>query len=214
MNRLVMMVSILKRSLSENAISFLNNEGISLTLGRYGRGTATSELSKLFMPDREKCVLFSAVPYSASKRIMVDLLSTCGHGGVAFTIPITSVGGSSVFEYLQGKMNVEEVKDMDAIKFENELIIAVTNRGYTDNVMSVAREAGARGGTVIHARGTGDEASEKFFGSTVGAEKEMIFIVVEKKDKNNVMNAIMEKAGINSEAQTFMFTLPVIDTAK
>ena len=42
----------------------------------------------------------------------------------------------------------------------------------------------------------------------------MIFIVVTKEDKKNVMNAIMEKAGINSEAQTFMFTLPVIDTAK
>ena len=100
------------------------------------------------------------------------------------------------------------------VKIENELIIAITNRGYTDNVMSVAREAGARGGTVIHARGTGDEASEKFFGETVGAEREMIFIVVSKEDKKNVMNAIMEKVGINSDAQTFVFTLPVIDVAK
>ena len=214
MNRMVVMVSILKRSLSECAISFLNKEGIPLTLGRYGRGTATSEITKLFMPDREKCVLFSVVPYSISKRIMVDLLSVCGHGGVAFTLPISSVGGSSVFNYLQGNFKIEEVNDNMEVKFENELIIAVTNRGYTDSVMSVARDAGARGGTVIHARGTGDEASEKFFGSTVGAEKEMIFIVVEKKDKNNVMNAIMEKAGINSDAQTFMFTLPVVDTAK
>ena len=101
-----------------------------------------------------------------------------------------------------------------SLKIENELIIAVTNRGYTDNVMSVAREAGARGGTVIHARGTGDEASEKFFGETVGAEREMIFIVVSKEDKKNVMNAIMEKVGINSDAQTFVFTLPVIDVAR
>lgn len=213
MNNLVMMIAILKRDLSECAIKFLNKEGISLTLGRYGRGTATSEVAKLFVPDREKCVLFSTMPYGISKRIMMDLLSICGHCGVAFTIPITSVGGASVLKYLTGKNNVEEVNNME-VKFENELIIAVTNRGYTDNVMSVAREAGARGGTVIHARGTGDEASEQFFGTAVGAEKEMIFIVVERKDKNNVMNAIMEKAGINSEAQTFMFTLPVIDTAK
>lgn len=213
MNKLVMMIAILKRSLSESAISFLNNESIPLTLGRYGRGTATSELSKLFMPDREKCVLFSVIPYSISKRLMEDLLNICGHGGVAFTIPITSVGGKSVFNYLKGRNEIVEEGNVE-MTFENELIIAVTNRGYTDNVMSVAREAGARGGTVIHARGTGDEASEKFFGTTVGAEREMIFIVVEKKDKNNIMNAIMSKAGINSEAQTFMFTLPVIDTAK
>ena len=144
---------------------------------------------------------------------MQDLLDVCEHAGVAFTLPITIVGGENVYKYLEGKNKVEEESNME-VKIENELIIAVTNRGYTDNVMSVAREAGARGGTVIHARGTGDEASEKFFGETVGAEREMIFIVVSKEDKKNVMNAIMEKVGINSDAQTFIFTLPVIDVAK
>ncbi len=213
MNKLVMLVSILRRNLSETAVSFLNENGISVTLGRYGRGTATKEIFKMFMPDREKCVLFSIMPYKISKRIMQDLLDVCEHAGVTFTLPITSVGGENVYKYLEGKNKVEEESNME-VKIENELIIAVTNRGYTDNVMSVAREAGARGGTVIHARGTGDEASEKFFGETVGAEREMIFIVVSKEDKKNVMNAIMEKVGINSDAQTFIFTLPVIDVAK
>ena len=41
MNKLVMLVSILRRNLSETAVSFLNENGISVTLGRYGRGTAT-----------------------------------------------------------------------------------------------------------------------------------------------------------------------------
>ena len=58
------------------------------------------------------------------------------------------------------------------------------------------------------------ENDDWIYGSGEEQSEEMIFIVVEKKDKNNVMNAIMEKAGINSDAQTFMFTLPVVDTAK
>lgn len=213
MNKLVMMVSILRRNLSERAISFLNGENISLTLGRYGRGTATKELAKMFMPDREKCVLFSIMPYGISKRIMEDLLSNCEHAGVAFTIPLSSVGGANFYRYLEGKNKVEEEKNME-VNIENELIIAVTNRGYTDNVMNVAREAGARGGTVVHARGTGDEASEKFFGETIGAEREMIFIVATKEDRKNIMNAIMDKVGANSEAQTFVFALPVLDVGK
>lgn len=213
MNKLVMLVSILKRNLSERAIDFLNSEGISLTLGRYGRGTATKEIAKMFMPDREKCVLFSIVPYGISKRVMEDLLSRCEHAGVTFTLPISSVGGANVYKYLEGKNKADEVNEME-VKFENELIVAVTNRGYTDNVMNVAREAGARGGTVIHARGTGNEASEKFFGETIGAEREMIFIVATKEDKKNIMNAIMEKVGVSSEAQTFVFTLPVLDVGK
>lgn len=213
MNKLVMMVSILRRNLSERAISFLNGENISLTLGRYGRGTATKELAKMFMPDREKCVLFSIMPYNISKKIMEDLLANCEHAGVAFTIPLSSVGGVNFYRYLEGKNKVEEEKNME-VKIENELIIAVTNRGYTDNVMNVAREAGARGGTVVHARGTGDEASEKFFGETIGAEREMIFIVATKEDRKNIMNAIMEKIGASSEAQTYVFALPVLDVGK
>lgn len=213
MNKLVMMVSILRRNLSERAISFLNGENISLTLGRYGRGTATKELAKMFMPDREKCVLFSIMPYNISKKIMEGLLANCEHAGVAFTIPLSSVGGVNFYRYLEGKNKVEEEKNME-VKIENELIIAVTNRGYTDNVMNVAREAGARGGTVVHARGTGDEASEKFFGETIGAEREMIFIVATKEDRKNIMNAIMEKIGASSEAQTYVFALPVLDVGK
>lgn len=213
MNKLVMMVSVLKRNLSEKAITFLNSENISITLGRYGRGTATKELAKMFMPDREKCVLFSIMPYSISKRIMEELLSSCDHAGVAFTLPLSSVGGANLYEFLEGKNKLEEESNME-VKIENELIIAVTNRGYTDNVMNVAREAGARGGTVVHARGTGDEASEKFFGETIGAEREMIFIVATKEARKNIMNAIMEKVGAGSEAQTFVFALPVLDVGK
>ena len=100
MNKLVMLVSILRRNLSETAVSFLNENGISVTLGRYGRGTATKEIFKMFMPDREKCVLFSIMPYKISKRIMQDLLDVCEHAGVAFTLPITSVGGENVYKYL------------------------------------------------------------------------------------------------------------------
>lgn len=213
MNKLIMMITILKRSVSEDAISFLNSEGISLTLGRYGTGTAPSVTSEIFVPDKEKCVLFSFVPFAKSKRLMQNLISKFSHAGIAFSVPITSVGGKSVLEYLVGNNEVEEVNEME-VKIENELIVAVANRGYTEFVMNVAKEAGASGGTVIHARGTGEEASEKFFGATLGAEKEMIFIVTSKENKNNIMDAIMKKAGINSEAKAFVFSLPVIDVAK
>ena len=213
MNKLVLMITILKREFSEKAISFLNEQGVSLTLGRYGTGTAPYVLSDIFIPDKEKCVLFSFVPYALSKKIMKELLDKCEHTGITFSIPITSVGGKSVLEYLMGENKIEEVNSME-VKIENELIVVVTNRGYTELVMNVAKDAGAGGGTVIHARGTGLEASEKFFGATIGAEKEMIFIVASSEKKSEIMNAIMEKAGINSEAKSFVFTLPVIDVEK
>ena len=36
-----------------------------------------------------------------------------------------------------------------------ELIVCIVNRGFCDLVMETARGAGARGGTVLHARGGG-----------------------------------------------------------
>ena len=80
-------------------------------------------------------------------------------------------------------------------------------------VMDAARGAGAYGGTVIHAKGTGMEQAEKFMGVSLAAEKEMIFIVAKKEQKNDIMEAVMEQAGLDTKAKSIVFSLPVTDTA-
>ena len=80
-------------------------------------------------------------------------------------------------------------------------------------VMDAARGAGAYGGTVIHAKGTGMEQAEKFMGVSLAAEKEMIFIVAKKEQKNDIMKAVMEQAGLDTKAKSIVFSLPVTDTA-
>lgn len=94
-----------------------------------------------------------------------------------------------------------------------ELIIAIANQGYIELVMDAARGAGAYGGTVIHAKGTGMEQAEKFMGVSLAAEKEMIFIVAKKEQKNLIMKAVMEQAGLTTKAKAVVFSLPVTDTA-
>ena len=69
------------------------------------------------------------------------------------------------------------------------------------------------GGTVIHAKGTGMEQAEKFMGVSLAAEKEMIFIVAKKEQKNLIMKAVMEQAGLTTKAKAVVFSLPVTDTA-
>ena len=76
-----------------------------------------------------------------------------------------------------------------------------------------AREVHAAGGTVIHAKGTGTENAQQFLGVTLVPEKEMLFIVVKSEQKNSIMRAIMEKAGLESKAKSIVFSLPVTDTA-
>lgn len=79
--------------------------------------------------------------------------------------------------------------------------------------MEAAREKGAGGGTVIHAKGTGMEKAEKFLGVSIVDEKEIAFIVAKAADKNAIMKSIMDKAGLGSPARAVVFSMPVTDTA-
>ena len=79
--------------------------------------------------------------------------------------------------------------------------------------MDAARAAGAYGGTIIHAKGTAGEMANKFMGVTIADEKEIVYIVSKSDEKNAIMKAIMEKAGLNSKAKAICFSLPVSDTA-
>ena len=94
-----------------------------------------------------------------------------------------------------------------------ELLVVIANHGYSDLIMDAARGAGAAGGTVIHAKGTGMEGAEKFLGISLAAEKEMIYIVVHRDKRNDIMSAIMRDAGMASKAKSICFTLPVSATA-
>ena len=91
---------------------------------------------------------------------------------------------------------------------KNVLIITVVDKGNTDLVMEAARGAGASGGTVVKARGTGAHIA-KFFGVSISEEKEMIYIISSRADRDAIMHAIMEKAGGNTDAHGFIFSLPV-----
>lgn len=95
----------------------------------------------------------------------------------------------------------------------NELLVVISNQGYTELVMDAARAAGAAGGTVIHAKGTGMEKAERFLGVSLASEKDVIFIVSRTEKKNEIMQAIMQNAGLQTRAKSIVFSLPVTDTA-
>ena len=124
-------------------------------------------------------------------------------------VPISSVGGKNIMDNFESNAQMPS-NSTSNVKFTDELILIVINRGYVDTVMEIARSVGAPGGTVIHARGTGVGGAEKFFGVTVGAEKEMIFIVTEREKRDVIMKTIMEKAGANTPSGAVLFSLPVM----
>lgn len=93
-----------------------------------------------------------------------------------------------------------------------EVILAIVNSGFADDVMDVAREQGAKGGTIINARGVAKEEAAAFFGIALHSEKEIVMIVVPKTIKDDVLNAIYKEMGMAKKAQGIAFSLPITDT--
>ena len=94
-----------------------------------------------------------------------------------------------------------------------DLILTILNHGYTDTVMTAAKKAGARGGTVLHARRVGFEDAENLLGFTIQPEKEIIAIIVPRPIKQAVMQEINHVAGLSTEKAGILFSLPIGDMA-
>lgn len=218
MSELYLMATISDRNQMRRFQALYKEYGIELLLVALGRGTAASEILDSFgLEASEKAILFTFVTGTEWKRIKnglqrqmrIDIPGT----GVAFLIPLSSVGGKKQLSYLIEGRKFEKGEESALKDTKYELLVVIANQGYIEPIMDAARQANAPGGTVIHAKGTGAEKAEKFLGVSLAAEKEMIFMVTKKQDKNAIMKAIMQQAGLDSKAKAIVFSLPVTETA-
>ena len=92
---------------------------------------------------------------------------------------------------------------------EYQMVFCIVNVGYTEIVMDAAREVGARGGTVIHGRGTANGEAEKLFQIVVQPDKDVIMIIVKNDIKDAVMTAVNKAAGLDTNGQGIAFSLPI-----
>jgi len=92
-----------------------------------------------------------------------------------------------------------------------ECITCIVNHGYTDLVMESAKKAGATGGTVLSARGTGNKEISEFFGVKVTPEKDIVLILVPKAIRDKVLTSVNEGAGMTTKGMGIAFSLPVSD---
>ena len=218
MSEINLMMTITKRSMGRRMLAFYEQNGLSAILCTLAKGTATSEMLDCFgLEVTEKMVMVSVVTVDTWKKVkhgledrfQIDVPGT----GIAFLMPLSSVGGKKVLQFLVDGQLCEKVEESVMKDTKYELIVVIANHGYSEMVMEAAWEKGAGGGTVIHAKGTGLEKAEKFLGVSIADEKEIIYIVAKTVDKNAIMKSIMDNAGINSKAKSVVFSLPVTDTA-
>lgn len=218
MSQLHMMVTITSRSLTRRFLDFYEAMGLEVAFLSLGKGTASSEILDYFGLDgSEKTLIFHIVTDEKWKEVKRELRRKINIDipgiGIAFLVPLSSIGGTKALNFLKSGQNFVKGEESFLKDTKYELLVVISNQGYSDLIMDAARKVHAAGGTVIHARGTGTHLAEKFMGVTLVPEKEMVFIVVRKDQKNEIMRAIMEEAGTGTKAGSVVFSLPVTDTA-
>ena len=92
---------------------------------------------------------------------------------------------------------------------QHELVVCIVDAGYSQNVMEAARSAGAKGGTIVRARGSANPEAEELFNIHVQPDKEVLLILVPKDLKDDVLKAIYKNCGLGKDAQGIVFSLPV-----
>ena len=209
-------MTILDRPRAEEMIALCAEAGSPMTLTLLGRGTATNEQLDLYgLESAEKAVVcaFAGGEHTAKllraakRRLFIDIPGN----GIMLAIPLKSVGGGKTLAVLTGGGPPDPPPAPR--EFGHETLTAIANEGHTDEVMDAARSAGAAGGTVLHAKGTGAQRAEKFLGVSLADEKELIIIVSRASEKAAIMKAIASQAGPGTRAGAVCFSLPITAVA-
>jgi nitrogen regulatory protein PII len=203
-----------------------------------GLGTANSEiLDVLGIGATAKAVFLCFTPSSVTERVIEAVRHAMGRrsvgAGIAFTVPLSgttapilrmfestkaedeanaSSGGTPAKTtkretFMASFLGPKEAKG--SIVINNDMIISILNAGYSDALMTEARKAGARGGTVFSARGLSVQLAKKFLGISVQEEKEIVIILAQNDVKTPIMQAISAGFGTATKAAGMVFSLPV-----
>ncbi len=171
-----------------------------------GEGTMPSRLMDLLGINRtQKEVLLIAVPEEAHERLY-DMLREeyqlhKRYKGIAFSVPYRqySPGGPSAEPHAwpQGTPYV--------------CLMTVVDKGLGTECMKVARSAGARGGTIISAHGTG-VPQDFYFPLVIEPQKDIVMIVTQSTTAPRIRETIYAGLRLERKGAGIVFALPVTRT--
>lgn len=212
--RLLLLITHTK--FAEKASKMFSRTEMPMHYKMHAVGTASSEMMDILgLGSSEKSLLASVLPKSLAdetlKKLHKELRLGSVNSGIAFTARLSGVSKLIVKMYSRNdEIELEDRKDEIPLTETNySLIAAIVNPGYSEEVMNVAREAGAGGGSVMHSRRIADENAVTSWGLDIQEEKEIVLIVTDKDTKLPIMQAIGKSCGIHSDAKGFVLSLPI-----
>lgn len=211
--RPMFLFSIVERDKGKKLIKELEGMNIKINFQCVGFGTAPTEMMDIFgLGTNDKDIVISL----STEDIVKDMMSNFGvafeshskFGGLM--IILNTLASSRILTRILGFNNDKSVeKGNGAMKNEhhNNLIFISVNEGFSDDVMQVARKAGATGGTIIKGRLADIEQFSDMVGQ-VDSEREILCILAPLNTSKQIMEDVNEKFGITSDANGIILALP------
>ena len=141
---LYLMITIADRARFPGIVALYQQRNVLSSFITLGHGTATGELLNYFgLVRSEKAVCLSVITGDLWSRVKQDLerkihIDVPGIG-VAFTIPLSSIGGKRELAFLTEKQGFEKKEESVMRGTERELLIIISNQGFHDLVMAGRR---------------------------------------------------------------------------
>ena len=214
---LQVLITVVDRGKGDKMARLYERAGVKTQLMCLGFGTAKSEiLEYLGLGDLEKEILFSAAPRAAIQtgleKLRGELPFSRPGGGVACSVTFSSVSMAAL-RHIQKEATIIETGEAEKMD-ENrthDMVVCVADRGQAELVMEAAKQAGASGGTVVHARGFNAKEEENFLHLLIRPEKELVLIIVPLADRKTVMQQICDAIAQTTGEAGVIFSLPVDD---
>ncbi|MDR3312973.1 MAG: P-II family nitrogen regulator [Oscillospiraceae bacterium] len=173
-----------------------------------GAGTVKNRLLEaLDIFDVRKEILFIAAEQALVPPIMEGLAAEMAfhkHGrGIAFSMPLCNFIGTRHCAFSAAAELERRDDDM------HQAIFVVVDKGCAEETVEAAKAAGARGGTIISARGSGIHETEVLFAMPVEPEKEIVMILVEAAQSESIVESIRARLHIDEPGNGILFTLGV-----
>ena len=211
-----LVVSVVDVAQSEKVLRLYRDTHVLVDFVCMAHGTARTEMLDLLGIGETAKAIVICLTDQARARLLLEKL---GHElqmrypgrGIAFTVPINGIGVRWHRLLTESDVEKEEAESMNKPErtYGLDAVVVVMERGYTNVAMDAARKAGARGGTVIAARGIAEDEVKRFFGIEIQAEKEIVFLIVRSEERQAIMTALMKAVGMNTRSHGLVLSVPL-----
>ncbi len=214
MKKLMMLLSFVERDKGNKLVKTLKKMDIRVNYQTVGFGTAPTEMLDIFgLGTNDKDIVISIGAESSVKDMMANFgtafESHSKYGGLMIILDLSAASRMlTEIVHFDNDKTVEEGSENMKNEHHNNLIVISVNEGYSDDVMQLARQAGATGGTVIKGRLADIEQFSELPDAVADEEREILCILAPLKVSQQIMTDVNREFGLTSHANGIIFAIP------